>query len=120
MIPYFNHLLYLDRCIPLSALVCDSDILDRTSNLTALVKAYQSNLWQEDPAAHNLEALRKPYTIIQASLLEHRGSLQRLVAIKAIPEGPFKMWNKSLAMNLERLEKGQNILWYNELAFYGK
>jgi len=28
------------------------------------------------------------------------------------------LWNKSLAMNLERLEKGQPILWYNELAFW--
>ena len=28
------------------------------------------------------------------------------------------LWNKSLAMNLERLEKRQPILWYNELAFW--
>ena len=28
------------------------------------------------------------------------------------------VWNKSLAMNLERLEKGQGLLWYNELAFW--
>ena len=28
------------------------------------------------------------------------------------------IWNKVLAMNLERLEKGQGILWYNELAFW--
>jgi len=28
------------------------------------------------------------------------------------------VWNKSLAMNLERLEKRQPILWYNELAFW--
>ena len=28
------------------------------------------------------------------------------------------LWNKSLAMNLERLEKRQAILWYNELAFW--
>ncbi len=28
------------------------------------------------------------------------------------------LWNKSLAMNLKRLEKGQGILWYNELAFW--
>jgi len=28
------------------------------------------------------------------------------------------VWNKSLAMNLERLEKGQGMLWYNELAFW--
>jgi len=27
-------------------------------------------------------------------------------------------WNKCLAMNLERLEKSQPILWYNELAFW--
>jgi len=28
------------------------------------------------------------------------------------------LWNKSLAMNLERLEKRQPILWYNELAYW--
>jgi IS605 OrfB family transposase len=28
------------------------------------------------------------------------------------------LWNKCLAMNLERLEKNQGILWYNELAFW--
>ena len=28
------------------------------------------------------------------------------------------VWNKSLAMNLERLEKRQPILWYNELAWW--
>ena len=28
------------------------------------------------------------------------------------------LWNKSLAMNLDRLEKKQSILWYNELAFW--
>ena len=30
------------------------------------------------------------------------------------------LWNKYLAMNLERLEKGQGILWYQELAFWLK
>jgi putative transposase len=30
------------------------------------------------------------------------------------------LWNKSLAMNLERLEKGHGILWYNEMAFWLK
>ena len=28
------------------------------------------------------------------------------------------LWNKCLAMNLDRLEKGQGILWYNELAYW--
>lgn len=28
------------------------------------------------------------------------------------------LWNKCLAMNFERLDKGQPILWYNELAFW--
>jgi len=28
------------------------------------------------------------------------------------------VWNKALAMNLERLEKGQPLLWYNELAWW--
>jgi IS605 OrfB family transposase len=30
------------------------------------------------------------------------------------------VWNKSLAMNLERLEKGQHLLWYQENAFWLK
>ncbi len=28
------------------------------------------------------------------------------------------LWNKSLAMNMDRLEKRQPLLWYNELAFW--
>lgn len=28
------------------------------------------------------------------------------------------LWNKCLAMNLERLEKEQNLLWYNEMAYW--
>jgi len=28
------------------------------------------------------------------------------------------LWNKCLALNLDRLEKRQSILWYNELAFW--
>ncbi len=28
------------------------------------------------------------------------------------------LWNKCLALNLERMEKGQSILWYQELAFW--
>jgi len=28
------------------------------------------------------------------------------------------LWNKSLAMNRDRLERGQGILWYHELAFW--
>jgi putative transposase len=28
------------------------------------------------------------------------------------------LWNKSLAMNLDRLDRKQAILWYNELAFW--
>lgn len=28
------------------------------------------------------------------------------------------LWNKSLALNLERLENKQGLLWYNELAFW--
>ena len=30
------------------------------------------------------------------------------------------LWNKSLEMNLDRLEKNQGILWYHELAFWLK
>ena len=28
------------------------------------------------------------------------------------------VWNNSLAMNLQRLEDRQAVLWYNELAFW--
>lgn len=28
------------------------------------------------------------------------------------------LWNKTLSMNLERLEKGHGILWYHELVFW--
>ena len=42
---------------------------------------------------------------IEASLTRYCGSVRFL-------------WNKSLAMNLERLEKGQSLLWYNELALW--
>jgi len=28
------------------------------------------------------------------------------------------LWNKCLAMNLERLENKQKILWYQEMAFW--
>ena len=28
------------------------------------------------------------------------------------------LWNKCVALNLDRLEKGQPLLWYNELAFW--
>ena len=89
MLPYFNHLLHLDGSKPLSTSACDGDVLDFAGYFTALVKSYPANLWQEDPAVLNLKALRKPYAIIQASLLEHRSSLQRLAFIKAIPESPI-------------------------------
>jgi len=91
MLPYFNHLLHLDGSKPLSAPVCDGDVLDFSSYFTALVKTYPANLWQEDPAVINLKALRKPYAIIQASLLEHWDTLQRLAFIKAISESPFQI-----------------------------
>jgi len=42
---------------------------------------------------------------IENKLLQYNGSARFL-------------WNKCLAMNLERLEKRQAILWYNELAFW--
>jgi putative transposase len=28
------------------------------------------------------------------------------------------LWNKTLAMNLERLERGYSLLWYNEMAYW--
>ena len=49
----------------------------------------------------------KTNTISEALLAQFTGSARFL-------------WNKSLAMNLERLEKHQGILWYNELAFWLK
>jgi hypothetical protein len=57
MLPYFNHLFNLDGSVPFSTTPGYGDILDSTSNLKALVKAYPANLWQEDPAVINLKAL---------------------------------------------------------------
>jgi len=56
--------------------------------------------------------IRKAYKVrlktngnIENKLVRHCGSARFL-------------WNKCLAMNLERLEKRQPILWYNELAYW--
>ena len=56
--------------------------------------------------------IRKAYTVrlktnnnIENKLVRYCGSARFL-------------WNKCLAMNLERLENRQAILWYNELAFW--
>ena len=59
-----------------------------------------------------MQKIRKAYMIrlktnrdIESKLLQFCGSSRFL-------------WNKSLAMNLERLEKGQSLLWYQELAWW--
>jgi putative transposase len=59
-----------------------------------------------------MQKIRKAYRFrlktnadIESKLLRFSGS------------GRF-LWNKCLSMNLERLEKGQGILWYQEMAFW--
>jgi putative transposase len=56
--------------------------------------------------------IRKAYKVRLKTNSETESKLVRFCG-----SGRF-LWNKSLAMNLERLEKGQGILWYNELAFW--
>jgi len=91
MLTDLNHLLHLDRSIPMFATVCDDNVLDFASYFTALEKTYPAYLWKEEPAVANLKSLRETYAISQSFFLEHRGSLQRLVFIKAIPESSFQI-----------------------------
>ena len=58
--------------------------------------------------------IRKAYKV---RLKTNDESEQKLVRILGCSRF---LWNKSLAMNLERLEKGQNLLWYPEQAFWLK
>ena len=75
----------------MSTTICDGNILDFTSYFTALEKAYPANLWQKDPAVIDFKTLRETNAVSQSFLLKHRGSLQSLAFIKAIPEGPFQI-----------------------------
>jgi len=59
-----------------------------------------------------MQKIRKAYKFRLKTKSETESKLVRFCGV-----GRF-LWNKFLAMNLERLEKGQGILWYNELAFW--
>jgi putative transposase len=56
--------------------------------------------------------IRKAYKVRLKTNVDIESKLVRFCG-----SGRF-LWNKALAMNLERLEKGQGILWYHELAFW--
>ena len=56
--------------------------------------------------------IRKAYKFRLKTNLETETKLSRFCGSSRF------LWNKCLAMNQERLEKGQGILWYNELAFW--
>ncbi|MFC2098792.1 RNA-guided endonuclease InsQ/TnpB family protein [Bacteroidota bacterium] len=58
--------------------------------------------------------IRKAYKFRLKTNLETEAALSRFCGSARF------LWNKSLEMNLERLEKGQGILWYHELAFWLK
>ena len=56
--------------------------------------------------------IRKAY---KYRLKTNREIEQKLIRICG--SGRF-VWNKTVAMNLERLERGYSLLWYNEMAFW--
>jgi putative transposase len=58
--------------------------------------------------------IRKAYKFRLKTNIEDEAMLVRILGCSRF------LWNKSLAMNLERLEKGQGILWYQELSFWLK
>ena len=87
----FYQLLNLDRCVPMSALVGNGNILYGAGNRTTLVKAYPAYLGKEEPAVINLKSLWETYALIQPSLFKHWKALHGLVFIKAIPESPFQI-----------------------------
>ena len=58
--------------------------------------------------------IRKAYKVRLKTNAESAAKLVRILGCSRF------LWNKSLAMNLERLEKGQNLLWYPEQAFWMK
>ncbi|MEE9463886.1 MAG: transposase, partial [Bacteroidales bacterium] len=59
-----------------------------------------------------MQTIRKAYVIHLKTNDEIEAKLSRFCG-----SGRF-LWNKCLALNLDRLEKGQPLLWYNELAFW--
>jgi len=59
-----------------------------------------------------MQTIRKAYVFRLKTNDETESKLSRFCGSSRF------VWNKALAMNLERLEKGQGILWYNELAFW--
>ena len=58
--------------------------------------------------------IRKAYKVRLKTNTESEGLLTQFTGSARF------LWNKCLAMNLERLEKHQGILWYGELAFWLK
>ena len=56
--------------------------------------------------------IRKAYKVRLKTNIEIESKLIRFCGASRF------LWNKSLAMNLERLEKGYGMLWYTELAFW--
>ena len=56
--------------------------------------------------------IRKAYKVRLKTNIEIETKLSRFCGSARF------LWNKSLAMNLERLENKQALLWYNELAFW--
>ena len=58
--------------------------------------------------------IRKAYKFRLKTNAESETKLVRILGCSRF------LWNKSLAMNLERLEKGQNLLWYQEQAWWMK
>ena len=59
-----------------------------------------------------MQTIRKAYVFRLKTNDEIESKLSRICG-----SGRF-LWNKCLALNLNRLEKGQALLWYNELAFW--
>ena len=56
--------------------------------------------------------IRKAYKVRLKTNIEIEAKLSRFCGSARF------LWNKSLAMNLERLASRQPILWYNELAYW--
>ena len=59
-----------------------------------------------------MSKIRKAYKFRLKTNIESEVKLVRILGCARF------LWNKSLAMNLDRLEKRQGILWYHELAFW--
>jgi len=59
-----------------------------------------------------MQKIRKAYKFRIKTTKEIEGKLHRFCGSARF------LWNKSLAMNLNRLENKQALCWYNELAFW--